>query len=153
MGKYFENTQLDSLWQRLVFATKNIASSSLGWSLEVKEGYEPDEYCYPYIIGNTLYSSGDPWEVLDENSNAIASFNPSEPWEIDLDPSKIYSVCSPFAAMADYTLAYKSSGDSVSSIHDILLSHFGLIHDNAPETPGDYMKGISVAANYYTNNN
>ena len=36
----------------------------------------------------------------------------------------------------------------IKSIHDALLSYYGLAHENTPTTPGDYMKGIAVAARY-----
>ena len=40
------------------------------------------------------------------------------------------------------------SNAGIKGIHDALLSHYGLSHENTPTTPGDYMKGIAVAARY-----
>lgn len=38
------------------------------------------------------------------------------------------------------------SNAGIKGIHDALLSHYGLSHENTPTTPGDYIKGIAVAA-------
>jgi len=42
----------------------------------------------------------------------------------------------------------------IKSIHDALISHLALTRSKTTNlTPGDYMKGIAVAARYYTNGN
>lgn len=43
------------------------------------------------------------------------------------------------------------SNTSIEGIHDALISYTGLIHNNIPSTPGDYVKGIAVCARYNNN--
>lgn len=148
MGKYFTNEILDELWTRLVNATNNLIGDSQGsWQLE-----ERSDDNYLSIADGYLYVAGDPWMV--NSGNGITYYLYSyQPLDLTLlDTTITYNVYNDVAtemqAMLVYRVTSSLSNAGIKGIHDALLSHYGLSHENTPTTPGDYMKGIAVAARY-----
>ena len=124
MGTYFNNEALDVLWSKLVCATQAICSGS-AW-----------DGSYNYTVED---ESGNKWTEWTCGVCGTATNNYTEEC----------GNCGNYASF----LREELSSTGIKGVHDALLTHFGLAHDNTPTTPGDYMKGIAVAARYYSNGN
>lgn len=171
MGTYFTNETLDALWARLVTATNNLifTSSSEGWGPVVFDNSNMQGYVDLYPEFNVL-TTIDAVEYTIYNASGLnvkSGFG-------DYDPGNEYNNTTPLTDLPNGAYTVKITHESASmdssivgltgtliigsistspntgmkGIHDALLSHFGLTHDNTPTTAGDYMKGIAVAARY-----
>ena len=147
---YFNNSELNTLWNRLVNATKSICGETLkSWRVRANTEVDPD--CYPYIEGDYLCSSGDPWEMEEVDTGEIWSFYPDNPLSlVGLSTTGNYHIYSTVGGIGDYSLIYTVQDNltGIKPIHDALIKHFNLIRSTTPTTAGDYMKGIAVAARY-----
>ena len=143
MGKYFKDETLDGLWTRLVASTIRLAGYD-GW-LTIGDIYPKDGYI------TVTHPSGDEFVYSDYEREDYVSTLPISITNLSQDT--IYYVYS----IGGYYLGKIFHKDkiswSVTEIHDILLSHYDLARGTTPITVGNYLKGISVAANYHTNNN
>lgn len=145
MGTYFNNTELDGLWTRLVNATNNlIGYTGTGWYVTT------DRPSANYISGDYFYFDGSPigydYSIEDQGTWSSPIYLPS------LDTRT--SIAIDYNGMTNTHLQYRTgslSNTGIKGIHDALLSYCGLSHEKSPTTPGDYMKGIAVAARYYSN--
>lgn len=159
MGKYFTNETLDGLWTRLVNATNALTYD------ELKPKYVTDKSSgsqYLYLDGTTLRSSGPNsgfWEIdlgggetyhLPQDLDEISSYRYPISCDYYASDSDYLDRDDTYRVMIDFNLNQESYHD-IRHIHDALLIRFGLEHNKAPETPGDYMKGIAVAARYAAN--
>jgi hypothetical protein len=156
MGKYFNNEELDALWARLVNATESVtgAAPAYRWVIEnIKPPEDMPDYEPTFLIeGNYLTTIGDVYEL-----EGVGGFHFTFPISLsELDTNKTYRILDAHTSQASGygtgTLVYKyASGlknTGLTGIHDALINHFGLIHDNDPVTVGDYMKGIAVCSRY-----
>lgn len=177
--KYFENTELNNLWNKLVTRTEELCAEEIGkgeWNITCLVGDYPGTVASIYDQ-EFLFFSGDPGFLLDETTGQMIDVFYAEdyfeenPWDkptgdflatelvplSSLNTSHTYYVLNGHSEDKEYKVVYvknsKLTTGSAEEIHDALIKHFGLTHNNAPSTVGDYMKGISVAANYYTNDN
>lgn len=141
MGKYFNNAELDALWARLVTATEKLCGDG-GWT-GTGPIYEEDGYM-------TISSpTADEFVFPQDSINWGSQLGALPIATTQLDKDVVYAVTNTSLSIIGY-IEYKGglSNASMEGIHDALISHFELVHNNTPKTPGDYMRGIAVAARY-----
>lgn len=144
MGTYFTNKTLDGLWSRLVNATEKLCGDG-GWT-GTGPIYEEDGYM-------TIDIPSADEHVFPQDSISWGSNIGTLPIAItELDKDVVYAVTNTRLSIIGY-IEYKGgiSNTGMKGIHDALLSHFNLTHETPPTTPGDYMKGIAVAARFHKN--
>lgn len=172
--KYFDNAELNNLWVRLVNTTEklcNIDENEYIWTLT--------NHNHNYLtLNGTIISSNLPaamdakWQIVIGGGDDVYIPAVTSGYQLPISYLKEYINFgyTSFDIEIEYyiydmdtiigTKTHSSTlkptkkstrPQTVKEIHDALISHFGLERNNPPDTVGDYLKGISVAARYHNN--
>lgn len=141
---YFNNTELNNLWARLVNATEKLCGDG-SWT-----GTGPiyEEGGYMTIIN----PSADEFVFPQDDINWGSQVGSLPIATTQLNKDVVYAVTNTSLSIIGY-IEYKDnlSNTGIEGIHDALLFYTGLEHNTPPTKLADYMKGIAVAARYFAN--